>query len=69
MLMSTAVRIQGVSKLYPLGTTSVQALKEIDLTIESGEFTTIAGPSGCGKSTLLNLIGCMDVPTSGEVYL
>ncbi len=67
--MSTAVKIQEVSKLYPLGKTSVQALKSIDLTIAMGEFTTIAGPSGCGKSTLLNLIGCMDTPTAGEVYI
>ncbi len=67
--MSIAVKIQEVSKLYPLGKTSVQALKAIDLSIASGEFTTIAGPSGCGKSTLLNLIGCMDTPTAGEVYI
>ncbi|MFY7927977.1 MAG: ABC transporter ATP-binding protein [Oligoflexus sp.] len=67
--MSIAVRIEQVSKIYPLGKTSVQALKEISLTIASGEFTTIAGPSGCGKSTLLNLIGCMDTPSTGEVLI
>lgn len=47
----------------------VRALRGIDLTISEGEFTTIAGPSGCGKSTLLNLIGCMDVATSGTVSI
>ncbi len=67
--MSLAVRIENVSKVYPLGKTSVQALKNIELAIQEGEFTTIAGPSGCGKSTLLNLIGCMDTPTTGEVYV
>ncbi len=67
--MSDIVRIAGVGKVYPLGKTEVRALAGVDLTIAEGEFTTIAGPSGCGKSTLLNLIGCMDVPTSGEVYL
>jgi putative ABC transport system ATP-binding protein len=67
--MPDAVKIHEVSKLYPLGKTSVQALKSINLSIAAGEFTTIAGPSGCGKSTLLNLIGCMDTPSSGEVYI
>lgn len=67
--MSNAVRIESVSKVYPLGATQVQALKGISLNFDIGEFTTVAGPSGCGKSTLLNLIGCMDTPSSGEVYI
>ncbi len=67
--MSVAVDIANVSKVYPLGKTSVQALRDIRLAIAEGEFTTIAGPSGCGKSTLLNLIGCMDTPTTGEVLV
>ena len=67
--MTAVVRIAGVEKIYPLGKTQVHALSGIDMVIQEGEFTTIAGPSGCGKSTLLNLIGCMDVPTSGEVYI
>ncbi|RZA22910.1 MAG: ABC transporter ATP-binding protein [Proteobacteria bacterium] len=67
--MSHAVSIDHVSKVYPLGTTEVQALKDIKLTFETGEFTTVAGPSGCGKSTLLNLIGCMDTPSTGEVFI
>lgn len=67
--MTQAIRIESVSKVYPLGKTEVRALKNINLNIEEGEFTTIAGPSGCGKSTMLNLIGCMDTPTSGEVYI
>ena len=67
--MSHAVTIEHVSKVYPLGTTEVQALRDIHLHFEIGEFTSVAGPSGCGKSTLLNLIGCMDTPSRGEVYL
>src|SRR5690606_38510466 len=67
--MTTTVKISDVTKVYPLGKTEVRAIKGISLDIQEGEFTTIAGPSGCGKSTLLNLIGCMDSPTTGEVYI
>ena len=65
--MTSVVSIESVCKDYPLGKLVVSALKSVDLTIEAGEFTTIAGPSGSGKTTLLNLIGCVDVPTSGSV--
>jgi putative ABC transport system ATP-binding protein len=68
-MSSPVVQIRSVSKIYPLGKTQVQALRGISLNFEAGEFTTIAGPSGCGKSTLLNLVGCMDVPTEGEVLV
>ena len=61
------VKLENVTKIYPLGSSEVRALKGINLFIDDGEFTTVAGPSGCGKTTLLNLIGCMDVPTSGSV--
>ncbi len=67
--MASIVELKGVTKAYPLGKVSVQALQGIDLAIDKGEFTTIAGPSGSGKTTLLNLIGCIDVPTTGEVYV
>jgi putative ABC transport system ATP-binding protein len=63
-----SVRIQSVTKEYMLGSTKVPALKGVSFEIGEGEFTSIAGPSGCGKSTLLNMIGCMDTPTSGEVF-
>ena len=63
------VRIKGVIKEYPLGNQVVRALRGIDLELERGEFTTIAGPSGSGKTTLLNLIGCVDVPTKGDVVI
>lgn len=64
-----SVVLTQVVKDYPLGSSMVRALHSIDLKIEEGEFTTIAGPSGCGKSTLLNLIGCMDVATTGTVSI
>ena len=67
--MSAIVDIRGVTKDYPLGKTVVQALRGIDLSIDQGEFTAIAGPSGSGKTTLLNLIGCVDVPTTGTVLV
>jgi len=67
--MSAIVDIRGVTKDYPLGKTVVQALRGIDLRIAQGEFTAIAGPSGSGKTTLLNLIGCVDVPTTGTVLV
>jgi putative ABC transport system ATP-binding protein len=63
------VTVRGAVKDYPLGKLVVQALKGVDLSIERGEFTVIAGPSGSGKTTLLNLIGCVDVPTRGEVVV
>ena len=63
------VALRNVVKDYPLGATTVRALRKVDLEIDAGEFTVIAGPSGSGKSTLLNLIGCIDVATSGEVIV
>ena len=63
------VKIENVSKFYFLGNQQVEALKNVDLSIESGEFLAIAGPSGSGKSTLLNLIGCIDSPSSGQIYI
>lgn len=67
--MDPIVKIEDVTKEYPLGKVVVHALRGIDLSIGRGEFTTIAGPSGSGKTTLLNLIGCVDVPTRGEVKI
>ena len=64
-----SVTVKNVKKVYPLGKTEVYALKGINLEIEKGEFCVLAGPSGSGKSTLLNLIGCLDYPTEGEIWL
>ncbi len=63
------VRIEHVYKDYLLGDQKVQALKDITLSFEPGVFLAIAGPSGSGKTTLLNLIGCIDTPTSGKIFI
>lgn len=63
------VRIEKVTKQYQLGEEQIRALDEVSLSIESGVFLAIAGPSGSGKSTLLNLIGCIDTPSSGKIYI
>lgn len=63
------LELQGVSKVYQMGKTSVNAVNEASFSIEQGEFASISGPSGSGKSTLLNLIGLIDLPTSGKVIV
>ena len=65
--MPAIVEIEDVTKEYPLGNLVVKALRGVNLKLDKGEFTTIAGPSGSGKTTLLNLIGCIDIATSGRV--
>ena len=65
----SVVRIEHVFKDYLLGEQKVQALKDITLSIDPGVFLAIAGPSGSGKTTLLNLIGCIDTPTSGSIFI
>ncbi len=64
-----AIILEKVSKIYKLPETTFQALHEIDLTIERGEYCAIMGPSGSGKSTTMNVIGCLDRPTSGRYWL
>ena len=63
------VKFEHVSKIYGSGETSFKALDEIDLTLEQGKFIVVLGPSGAGKSTLLNLLGGLDVPTSGKIIV
>lgn len=63
------VRLENVSKDYVLGEQQVQALKHVTLSIKDSAFVAIAGPSGSGKSTLLNLIGCIDTPSSGKIFI
>ncbi len=63
------IEIQDAVKEYDTDGTRFQALKGISLKIKKGSFVSIVGPSGSGKSTLLHLLGCLDVPTSGEVFL
>ena len=64
-----SVKFIHVKKDYYLGKTVVHALNNINLEIQDGEFSVIAGPSGSGKTTLLNLIGCVDIATSGDVVI
>ena len=63
------VQVRSATRTYPLGKQSVCALNDVSLAVLGGEFLAIAGPSGSGKSTLLNLIGCIDQPSSGSVYI
>jgi len=58
-----------VVKVYPLPSGDVTALDGINFKVERGEFISVMGPSGSGKSTLLNLMGCLDTPTSGDIYI
>jgi putative ABC transport system ATP-binding protein len=66
---SPVIRLVDVTKIYSLPSGDVVALDHVSLDIKAGDFIAIMGPSGSGKSTLLNLLGCLDVPTEGEVYI
>lgn len=63
------IRLEHISKVYQMGDVEVQAIADVSLTIESGEYCSIMGPSGSGKSTAMNIIGCLDRPSSGKYYL
>jgi putative ABC transport system ATP-binding protein len=63
------IRTENLTKVYRMGDAEVYALHDVNLDIQEGEFIAIIGPSGSGKSTLLNMIGCLDTPTSGAVFI
>jgi putative ABC transport system ATP-binding protein len=65
----TVIELKDVSKVYQMGEVNVAALKNINMRVDQGEFVVVMGPSGSGKSTLMNLIGCLDIPTEGKIFL
>ncbi len=63
------VRTENLTRIYEMGQEKIYGMDEVNFSLDRGDFVVISGPSGSGKSTLLNLIGCIDQPTKGEVYL
>jgi len=63
------IRTESLGRRYPMGQTTVNALRGVDLVVHRNEYIAIMGPSGCGKSTLMNLLGCLDTPDSGRYWL
>ena len=68
-MVEPLIKLENVWKIYQLGKVELTVLKEMNLEINRGSFVSIIGPSGSGKSTLLNIIGCLDIPTKGKVFL
>ena len=63
------IKLKNVWKIYKMGKVNVYALKDVNIEIEKGQFIAVQGPSGSGKSTAMNMIGCLDVPSRGSVFL
>lgn len=68
-MKNEVIKLDKVSKIYDMGETKVNALQGLSLTINEGDFVAIMGPSGSGKSTGMNLVGSLDIPTKGKIYL
>ncbi len=67
--METLIELKDVAKYYEMGDNIVRALDEVGIKIEKGDFVAIMGPSGSGKSTAMNLVGSLDLPSKGSIYL
>jgi putative ABC transport system ATP-binding protein len=67
-LAADVIRLESVTKVYGAGDAAVEALQQVSLQVPEGDLLAIMGPSGSGKSTLMNILGCLDVPTSGEYW-
>ncbi|MFH1511706.1 MAG: ABC transporter ATP-binding protein [Candidatus Woesearchaeota archaeon] len=67
--MKPIIKLDSVWKIYRMGEVDVQALAGLSMEIRKGEFVSIQGPSGSGKSTAMNMVGCLDIPTKGSIYL
>jgi putative ABC transport system ATP-binding protein len=69
MKRGSVISLKNVWKTYHMGDTDLHAVREVNLDVKQGEFVVIVGPSGSGKSTMIDMIGCLDVPTKGNIYL
>ena len=67
--MRELLKIKNISKMYQAKNGEIEALKDINFTVDNGEFVSIIGPSGCGKSTLLSIIAGLEEKTSGKLYI
>src|SRR3989344_5968697 len=63
------IRFEGVTKEYPIGNLKLRVLEDVSFSVKRGEFVSIMGPSGSGKSTMLQLMGCLDLPSFGKVFI
>ena len=68
-MTKTLIQLKNVWKTYTIGDSQIHALRKLNLEVKQGEFVVVMGPSGSGKSTAVNMIGCLDVPTKGHVFL